>query len=537
MIEIKLTSADFIRDPDDPTFHPVRDVLERNVAIQLRKILFSALVYGALVVICLGGVVWGLSFAFAGVLPIHWSSNEPVLEFPIDLLFYNFLMPLAVKFFKPSDGLHAMYSWWFRQCARMLRLTWFMFGTRQKDEEIPPVRRSWKELFQRTDSVRRTPLTDDSDDTFEENSEPRRPLGGKYVRAPASDQVRLPKGSKIFLEVDENNNRVDGKRDRPDGTHGRNPNLYTQVYIPPQFRLRICLFIILIWFFAAFTGVCITIVPLAFGRRIFAKIIPSDVRKNDVYAFAIGIYILGTALYAALHLRHGFNYLRGFFVFNSDTPKNVIRRLTHATNRVARVAWTWSAFLLFLPTLFAFVVEFYFILPAHTYFAWDDKHIMHFVQSWVLGLLYVKLASRLILWHEDSRPAIALRAVTRNGYFNPDARIATRSFILPSGLLLSILLGFPWLLASIAQMTVLKDASEKEIMLLYRYSYPMLLCLGLVCSASWALIGVVKGWRQKIKDEVYLIGERLHNFGDRKVSGASAGGTGVGQGVVRIIET
>src|SRR5882757_4757599 len=103
--QLTLIFADFIRDPDDPTFHPVRDVLERNVATQLRKILFSALVYGALVVICLGGVVWGLSFAFKGVLPIHWSSNEPVLEFPIDLLFYNFLMPLAVRFFKPSDGL------------------------------------------------------------------------------------------------------------------------------------------------------------------------------------------------------------------------------------------------------------------------------------------------------------------------------------------------------------------------------------------------------------------------------------------------
>ena len=142
-----LTFSDFIRDPDDPTFHPVRDVLERNVATQLRKILFSALVYGGLVVICLGGVVWGLAYAFNGVLPIHWSSNEPVLEFPIDLLFYNFLMPLAVKFFKPSDGLHAMYSWWFRRCARMLRLTWFMFDERKLDEEGYNVRRAWTDIF------------------------------------------------------------------------------------------------------------------------------------------------------------------------------------------------------------------------------------------------------------------------------------------------------------------------------------------------------------------------------------------------------
>ena len=46
----------------------MRDVLERDIITQLRKIAFSALVYGGLVVVCLGAVVWGLSYAFVGVL-------------------------------------------------------------------------------------------------------------------------------------------------------------------------------------------------------------------------------------------------------------------------------------------------------------------------------------------------------------------------------------------------------------------------------------------------------------------------------------
>jgi E3 ubiquitin-protein ligase MARCH6 len=228
-----LIVLDFIRDPDDPTFHPVRDVLERNVATQLRKILFSALVYGGLVVICLGGVVWGLSFAFDAVLPIHWSSNEPVLEFPIDLLFYNFLMPLAVKFFKPSDGLYTMYSWWFRQCARMLRLTWFMFDERKEDEEGYNVRRSWMDILRGVKGekiIKTEDLTQPFVDDPELSAYFR--LDGRYVRAPASDQVRIPKGTSIFLEVDALNNRIDGKWDRPDGVHGRNSELYKQVYIP-----------------------------------------------------------------------------------------------------------------------------------------------------------------------------------------------------------------------------------------------------------------------------------------------------------------
>ncbi|RAL58470.1 hypothetical protein DID88_005174 [Monilinia fructigena] len=431
----------FIRDPDDPTFHPVRDVLERNVTTQLRKILFSALVYGALVVVCLGGVVWGLSFALKGVLPIHWSSNEPVLEFPIDLLFYNFLMPLAVKFFKPSDTLQSMYSWWFHRCARLLRLTWFMFDERKPDEEGQIIRRSWKEYLMpaKPQSVGET-----SDDDFQIIPD------GRYVRAPASDQIKLPKGTKTFLEVDRNNKRIDGVKDSFDGVHGRNPQNYKLVYVPPWFRLRISTFILSIWLFAAATGVCVTIVPLVFGRYIFAKVIPADVRKNDVYAFSIGIYILGTVLYALIHLRTGFEKLRNSFYINGDTPTIVLRRLIKFTGRVARIG---------------------------------------------------------------SRPAEALRAVTRNGYWDPDARLATRSFIFPASFVLSVALGVPYALAQLATKTFWRNCTERELIYVNRYAYPMVLVMIGLAWVLWKVSEMIRGWKQKIKDEVYLIGERLHNLG------------------------
>ena len=513
-----LNQSDFIRDPDDPTFHPVRDVLERNVATQLRKILFSALVYGGLVVICLGGVVWGLWFACPGVLPIHWSSNEPVLEFPVDLLFYNFLMPLAVKFFKPSDGLHAMYTWWFRRCARMLRLTWFMFGEREADEEGYNVWRNWRCRFR---VAKNEPLrmmkTEDSNQPFLDDPELITYFrqDGQYVRAPASDQVRIPKGGLIFLQVDEENNRLDGQWDSLDGVHGRDSELYKQVYIPPWFRVRIGLFILSIWLFAALTGVGITIVPLVFGRFVFAKLIPPHVRKNDVYAFSIGIYILGSALYVLVHLGKLISYLRSAFAITAETPNNVLRRIKSASSRFARIAWTYCAFLLVLPTLFTFLVEFYVIVPFHTYFAVGEHHVMHFVQSWTLGLLYVKLTTRAILWYEDSRAAQSLRAVTRDGYLNPDARLATRSFILPASVVLCAALFFPWCFARLGIIMFLRNRPAEHL-LAYRYSYPMCLAACCIGYAAWTLVGWIKDWRMKIRDEVYLIGERLHNLGDRK---------------------
>lgn len=351
---------------------------------------------------------------------------------------------------------------------------------------------------------------------------------GLYVRAPASDQVRIPKGNDIFLEVDEYNHRIDGQRER-DGAHARNSDLYKQVYIPPHFSLRISAFILSIWAFAALTGVCITIVPLVFGRHIFSKMLPSHVRKNDVYAFSIGVYILGSALYAILHLRRFVNYLISSFALTRETPQNALRAFSAISSRVLRVLWTYVAFILVLPTLFAFLVEFYAILPLHTYFSSPEPHTIHFVQSWTLGLLYLKLTSRVILFYSDSRPAISLRAITKDGYLNPDARLATRAFILPGTLVLGTALLLPWCLARLAVWTIFSSVPEDQTVLIYRYAYPAVLAMVFSGWVNWLMIGMVRVWKGRIKDEVYLIGERLHNFGERKTTG-----TGVGIGVRRI---
>ncbi|KAL8947038.1 MAG: hypothetical protein Q9222_006637 [Ikaeria aurantiellina] len=425
----------FIRDPDDPTFHPVRDVLERNVFTQLFKIAFSALVYGGLVIVCLGGVVWGISAGIDGVFPIHWSSNEPVLEFPVDLLFYNFLMPLAVRVSKPSDGLTKMYGWWFRKCARGLRLSHFLFGDKRLDEEGRHVRRTWSDVFAgkrgdvnnpvRKGKDGRQPAVDGGLDAYFLRD-------GTYIRTPASDQVRIPKGAHTFLEVDEEGNRVDGKEDDDQGLHGRRNDQFSTVYIPPHFRLRISAFIGLLWLFAATTGVCITVIPLMLGRYLFTTIFPSHPRMNDVYAFSIGINILGGAIFLALNARSILNYLHKTLVVpaRESTILNIARRTSYYTLRLLRVIYTYTAFALVLPSLLALVMELYFVVPLHTYFGQEgpanDRHTIYFIQSWTLGVLYLQVVGRLILWRETSRPAIALRNIIRNGWTDPDVRLATR---------------------------------------------------------------------------------------------------------------
>lgn len=531
---------------------------------QLRKILFSAFVYGALVIVCLGGVVWALSYGFQNVLPIYYSSNEPVLEFPIDLLFYNFLMPLAVKFFRPSDGLHAMYTWWFRRLARTLRLTWFLFGERRVEEEgsLNPVSDDpsqaplfWKKLVLKIQRKAMEPAAEpEALDGGSEGStrqinpgscwihDPRKKRlvdsgqltpNGRFVRAPASDQVKIPKGQKVFLDVSEHNQRQDGTSDAPDADLYSSGTYYTFVYIPPNFRFRIFLFILFIWLFAATTGVGFTILPLIFGRAMLRFCIPSDVRTNDIYAFSIGLYILGSALYFAYKIRDIYSRASTWLHETATTllDRDTIRQAMVVATRAAKLVYSYFFLLVVFPFMVSSLMELYILIPLDTYMygsvitstdadaAVMPRHTVRVMQSWTIGIIYLKLAARFVVhWHRDSRLAAATRAVLRHGWLEPDVKVLTRAFVVPGLTLWLIAVFGPLMLAKSVLRYVatapsgMTSSTEAGVVLVYRFCFAMALLSAVVVAIVNSIFGVLMSWRVRIKDEAYLIGERLHNF-------------------------
>ncbi|OJJ31026.1 hypothetical protein ASPWEDRAFT_118916 [Aspergillus wentii DTO 134E9] len=513
----------FIRDPDDPTFHPVRDVLERNITTQLRKIAFSALVYGTLVIVCLGGVVWGLYYAFDGVLPIHWSATIPVLEFPVDLLFYNFVMPLAIRSIKPSDQLHVLYNWWFQKCARFLRLTNFFFGERRLDEEGHHVRRTWWSVLSAKKGDSEHPVIGPAQQSQvdQKNLDTYFLRDGRYVRAPASDQVRIPKGRQVFLEVTEANDRVDGAPDPDDGLHGRDSDMFTKVYIPPSFRTRIAAFILLIWLFAAATGVGITIIPLVIGRALMSSYFPNRSPLNDIYAFSTGMCITVGVAYSIYYCKTRLGAVQDHLSSYLRSPRQACVGLAQIGLDALRLAYIFVAFSVFLPSLFALTMELYVLVPVHTYLGGPQAHVIHFVQDWTLGVLYVQMAIKFVLWNSTSRPAAALNSVFRDGWLKPNASLATRALVLPITLLVTVAVIVPLSFGFVLNSTVFHATPgvQSEV---YRYAYPATLTMSLVLIIARLVRRQLEIWRVHVRDDVYLIGERLHNFSEKRAKDVGA---------------
>ena len=560
----------FIRDPDDPTFHPVRDVLERSVTVQLRKIAFSAIVYGALIIICLGGVVFGLWYSSDSVLPIHWSSSESALEFPLDILFYNFLTPVVVRIARPSDGLQAMYKWWFRKCARVLRLSDFLFGEKNKDEEGRHVRRTWKAWILGKKGDPDKPVIGEDRKILAEDRgmQVYFMFDGKHVRAPASDQVRIPKGTPVFVEVDEHNHRLDGKSDN-EGVHGKDSVWTKTVYIPPWFKVRIGIFVMMVWVFAALTGVSITIIPLLLGRYLFSLLLPPDAKINDIYAFTLGIYILGTMLYLSMQIPKLISALHTALVPRSDSATatpigaffNMTKSLATFLKQAAATIYVYSCTTILLPLLLSILIELYILMPIHTFFFSPNlsanpnrttlliptspgtnsstisfpqttttnnaSHEIHIIQDWTLGLLYLRLLGRIFLSRNNPRAprlAQAARLVIRDGdRWRPDAWRATRYFVAPSLMLFGLLVVAPPVVTMglqrsfTALLAGFGGVEERWVgVFATRCSYPFTLALGTGLWLVYLVRARFGGWVDVVRDEVYLVGERLHNYGERK---------------------
>jgi E3 ubiquitin-protein ligase MARCH6 len=513
----------FIRDPDDPTFHPVRDVLERSVTTQLRKIAFSGLVYGGLVIVCMGGVVWGLNSATSGVLPIQWSSQTPSLEFPLDLLFYNFLTPVIIRLYKPSDVLQVISEWWFKACARFLRLSNFLFGEKVKEEEGHHVRRTWSSWISGEKGNPEKPVIGEDRKILAEDRGTRVyfMFDGKYVRAPASDSVRIPKGEPVFVEVDQSGVRKDGKPEEVETQSSET----TMVYIPPWFRVRIAFFVITIWLFAAAMGISVTIIPLLFGRYLFSVMLPATVEMNDIHAFSLGVYSLGTMGYGVYHIYKFINSLNQSVPSPLSTLYTVAATGSRIGLRALRFAYVWTSLLIVIPFLFALVIELFFLMPLHAYLGPNEPHVVHLIQDWTLGFLYARLAARLVFFNRTSRAARAFHAVIANGYLNPNARLATRCFLLPVAAIFTVAIACPAAFAFTLNKTIWLGASDATKSLVWRFSFPL---LGVGLAAVWAGkegISMLNRWRMVVRDEVYLIGERLHNFGERKAPPMTASNT------------
>lgn len=491
----------FIRDPNDPGFNPIKDIIERPVRNQMRKIGISVLIYGTLIIGALGTVVWSVSYYMPGVLPLNWSTAEPLFEVPFDLLLFQILLPLTFRYINPQKKIKGVWTQWFITTSELLRLTSFLLGSRDQRQEghINGRNSIISQMWFNTPNIGEHGFSKD----------------GSFRRVPNTDSLPMRKGKDMIMVVTEDNELIGNTED--DDTRD-DPN-YSVVYAPPNFKLRIYIFMTLLWAFAALFCISCTVVPLVVGRKIF-RVVSPEAQMHDLFAYLYGAYALGFAVCALLFLSEAHisaSWFKSFTTKIGDT--NETRRLMHATTRFA-LKWLYliSTLSILTPTLLGLCLETYVIIPLGIWLHPGYTPIVHLIHDWIVGLICVKIIGKAAMMMPMSALGQALNNTMhndwRNGWKNPDLRIATKKIILPVAGVLVAALMLPLSIGALARGTVYRGAPKEVTTLIYRMSYPAALISCVVILVLKGTQVLITRWRTRIRDALYLKGRRLHNFGE-----------------------
>jgi E3 ubiquitin-protein ligase MARCH6 len=227
------------------------------------------------------------------------------------------------------------------------------------------------------------------------------------------------------------------------------------------------------------------------------------------------------------------------------------RRVRGVVVRVARVLYAYSFLFFAFPFMVSSLMELYAAIPLHelmysSLLGGDDssliasdkasdlnpRHTVRVIQAWTVGLIYLRLGTRIVVdWFPNTRLSAAVRAVLRRGWLDPDLAVLTRAFVVPGVVFWIAAVATPLLFARFAVSHGLAEAMvnaiggtladkiphdqlyDASLVLIHRLCYPFMALSVATTFTLLSIFGVFRSWKVRIRDEAYLIGERLHNFG------------------------
>ncbi|KAG9001493.1 hypothetical protein FRB93_012094 [Tulasnella sp. JGI-2019a] len=482
----------FIKDPGDPNFHPIRDMLDRPVLTQLRKLWMSAMMYFGVIAIGAGSVLFLVRRALATstfpLLPLRWNMRDPLSVIPFDLLILSIVTPATIGKLRIRRAVLYSLSLWWPYMSRKLRLSSYMFGGRWADEEMFEIRGLRAQLM----------------DWF--NGQPRRfsKFRGSFRRAPAVDSVIFPPNTRGLVIVDEEGRPTSQQevelailQDEACRKAGTAPeDSFTLLYVPPFFRVRIYLFICSLWITAAAATLACFAIPVYLGRA--AVHFSGRTPIHDGYTWTMGVYGLWALAVAWKECQR--QSRKGM-----STPQRMLR---NGASRIFGVAYLIVTLGILIPTLLALVINFYLILPVRIDLGLSKPDI-HMVDMWALGLMYMKIGDSMSRWHPPNQHARAFRQILATGFRQPNIVKATTEFIGPAivGLVMMLIVP-PSLILTFRPFIPLLRQSDSALV----YGYPALFVISAAVACVDWLMRMLQSWVQRTRDAEFLLELRLTNL-------------------------
>ncbi|GMI83674.1 SUPPRESSOR OF DRY2 DEFECTS 1, ECERIFERUM 9 [Hibiscus trionum] len=473
----------FLRDPADPNYNPFRDLIDDPVNKHARRVLLSVAVYGSLIVMLVFLPVQLAMKIAPSIFPLDISVTDPFTEIPADMLLFQICIPFAMEHFKLRTTIKSLLRYWFTAVGWALGLTEFLLPRPEENggQENANVEQGQQDRPQVVQ------------------------LGGQeqamVAFAAADDPNRglLASGNSNVVE------EFDGD-ERTDSEYG--------------FVLRIVLLLVVAWVTLLIFNSALIIVPVSLGRALFNAIpllpITHGIKCNDLYAFVIGSYVIWTAIAGARYSIEHFKTKRAAVIFGQISKWSAI---------VIKSSMLLSIWIFVIPVLIGLLFELLVIVPMRV--PVDESPVFLLYQDWALGLIFLKIWTRLVMLDHmmplvDESWRVKFERVREDGFSRLQGLWVLREIVFPIIMKLLTALCVPYVLARgvfpvLGYPLVINSA-------VYRFAWLGCLSFSCLCFCAKRFHVWFTNLHNSIRDDRYLIGRRLHNFGENSEENPSEAG-------------
>ncbi|KAH9623036.1 hypothetical protein KSS87_000254 [Heliosperma pusillum] len=502
----------FLRDPADPNYNPFRDLIDDPVHKHARRVLLSVAVYGSLIVMLVFLPVKLAMRMAPSIFPLDISVSDPFTEIPADILLFQICIPFAIEHFKLRTTIKSLLRYWFTAVGWALGLTEYL-------------------LPQPEDAVAQDNGNADA---------------GRQDRLRGQQLVGVAQQDQGQLAVHANAQN--------DGSHDSDSDV-TEEYDGDEqseserhsFVFRIVMLLVVAWMTLLVFNSALVVIPVSLGRLIFNAIpllpITHGIKCNDLYAFTIGSYLIWTAIAGVRYTIEQIKSRRAAVLFGQIWKWFSIVLKSSALLSI----WVFYPSIVLLlqifviPVLIGLLFELLVIVPMRV--PVDESPVFLLYQDWALGLIFLKIWTRLVsapssyATFESTNPKRShtvmldhmmplvdetwrtkFARVRENGFSRLQGVWVLREIVLPIIVKLLTALCVPYVLARgvfpvFGYPLIVNSA-------VYRFAWLGCLCLSVVFFCAKRFHVWFTNLHNSIRDDRYLIGRRLHNFGDLTVQRA-----------------
>ncbi|KAM4606207.1 E3 ubiquitin-protein ligase MARCHF6 [Polymixia lowei] len=453
----------FLRNLNDPDFNPVQEMIHLPIYRHLRRFILSVVVFGSIVLLMLWLPIRLIKLLLPAFLPynVMLYSDAPVSELSLELLLLQVVLPALLEQGHTRQWLKGLVRAWTVSAGYLLDLHSYLLGEQEDNDANQPVNNN----------------NNNPPAGHHNNNNNPAPAVGEGLHA--AHQAILQQGGPVGFQP---------------------------YHRPLRFPFRIVLLIVFMCVTLLVASlVCLTL-PVFTGRWLMS-FWTGNSKIHELYTAACGLYVCWLSI-------------RGVTVLLAWMPQGRTVIMLKVQEWTLMILKTLVVALLVagvIPLLLGLLFELVIVAPLRV--PLDQTPLFYPWQDWALGVLHAKIIAAITLMGPQWWLKTVIEQVYANGIRNIDLQFIIRKLAAPVISVLLLSLCVPYVIAA-GVVPAVGVTPEMEI-LMQRRIYPFLLMVVSLIGILSFQIRQFKRLYEHIKNDKYLVGQRLVNY-ERKAGRASS---------------